>query len=94
MAIGKQRLPALHVLTLLHHPHRIFGTVGNTSDTSLDTYAVSGFARQGHHGVATAFRFLGIALYGFLQYEVSQLFRTNSGKYDQPSRVLLTVVTS
>jgi hypothetical protein len=55
MAMGKQRLPALHVLTLLHHPHRIFGTVGNTSDTSLDTYAVSGFARQGHHGVATAF---------------------------------------
>jgi hypothetical protein len=43
MALGKQRLPALHVLTLLHHPHRIFGTVANTGDTSGDARAVQSF---------------------------------------------------
>ncbi|HEY9892467.1 MAG TPA: hypothetical protein V6D37_11790 [Candidatus Sericytochromatia bacterium] len=55
MAIGKQRLPALHVLTLLHHPHRIFGTVGNTADPSPDAHTPAEFARQGHHVVGRAF---------------------------------------
>ncbi len=50
-----------------HHPHPVFGTVGNTADPSRNAHTVQGFARQAHHGVATAFRFLGIALYGFLE---------------------------
>ena len=29
-----------HPYGATHHPHRVFGTVGNTSDTSPDTYAV------------------------------------------------------
>ncbi|MEG3939778.1 hypothetical protein QT995_16665 [Microcoleus sp. S36b_A3] len=41
MAMGKQQLPALYILTTAtHHPHRIFGTVGNTDDTSPDARAV------------------------------------------------------
>ncbi|MEG4940065.1 hypothetical protein [Microcoleus sp. F4-D5] len=46
---SRQRAPAAH------HPHRIFGTVGNTDNTSGDAHAPVGFARQAHHGVDTAF---------------------------------------
>ena len=52
--------------TATHHPHRAFGTVGNTDDTSPDARAV-----QNGQGKLMAllqpFRFLGIALYGFFQ---------------------------
>ena len=39
--------------TAKHHPHRIFGTVGNTDDTSPDAHTPAERARQAH-GVATA----------------------------------------
>jgi hypothetical protein len=70
MALGKQRLPALHVLTLLHHPHRIFGTVGNISDPSPDDFAVQSSLGKVIMALPQPFRFLGIALYGFLQYQL------------------------
>ena len=37
-----------------HHPHRIFGTVGNTADPSPDAHTPAERARRAH-GVATAF---------------------------------------
>ena len=41
MALGKQRLPAgARPYTATHHPHRAFGTVGNTDDTSRDAHAM------------------------------------------------------
>ncbi len=46
MAMEKQRLPALHVLTLLHHPHRIFVRLA-TPAILPPTPSRSGFARQG-----------------------------------------------
>ena len=62
--------------TATHHPHRAFGTV-NTSDTAPDARAV-----QSSLGKLMALppycRFLGIALYGFLQCQlpliISHLF--------------------
>ncbi|MEG5176107.1 hypothetical protein [Microcoleus sp. B3-D7] len=75
-----------------HHPHRAFGTV-NTSDTS-PARAVQSSLGWLIMALTQHFRFLGIALYGFLQGEVSRLFRTYSGKYDQQSRVLLTVLSA
>ncbi|WP_333342283.1 hypothetical protein [Microcoleus sp. BROC3] len=52
--MGKQQLPAVLVLTLLHHPHRIVGTVGNTADPSPDAHTPAERARQAHR-VPTAF---------------------------------------
>ncbi|WP_190274470.1 hypothetical protein [Phormidium nigroviride] len=46
--MGKQLTPAVYVLTLLHHPHRIVGTVGNTADTSPDAHTPAERARQAH----------------------------------------------
>jgi len=40
--------------TARHHPHRAFGTVGNTADPSPDAHRPAERARQAH-GVATAF---------------------------------------
>jgi hypothetical protein len=53
--------------TATHHPHRAFGTVGNTDDTSPDARAVQN-GRGKLMALLQPFRFLGIALYGFLQY--------------------------
>ncbi|MEG4484215.1 hypothetical protein [Microcoleus sp. D2_18a_B4] len=55
--------------TATHHPHRIVGTVGNTADPSPDAHTPAEQARQAH-GIATTFRFLGIAWYGFLQCQL------------------------
>lgn len=38
-----------------HHPHRIFGTVGNTADPSPDAHTPAERARQAHYGVDKAF---------------------------------------
>ncbi|MEG5235511.1 hypothetical protein [Microcoleus sp. AT9b-C3] len=51
-----------------HHPHRVFGTV-NTSDTSPDARAVQSSLGRVIMALPPPFRFLGIALYGFLQYQ-------------------------
>ena len=51
-----------------HHPHRVFGTVGNTDDTSPDAHAVLN-GRGKLMWLPQHFRFLGIALYGFIQYQ-------------------------
>jgi len=40
--------------TAKHHPHCIFGTVGNTANPSSDAHTPAERARQAH-GVATAF---------------------------------------
>ena len=57
MAMGKQLTPALYVLTLLNITRTVlfFCTVGHTADPSPDARTPAEFARQGHHGVATAF---------------------------------------
>ena len=66
--MGKQRLPAgARPYTATHHPHRAFGTVGNTDDTSPDARAVQN-GRGKFMALLQPFWFLGIALYGFLQY--------------------------
>jgi len=52
-----------------HHPHRIFGTVGNTADPSPDAHALQN-GRGKLMALAQSFRFLGIVLYGFLQYQL------------------------
>jgi len=66
--MGKQRLPAgARPYTATHHPHRAFGTVGNTDDTSPDARAVQN-GRGKLMALLQPFRFLGIALYGFIQY--------------------------
>lgn len=52
-----------------HHPHRAFGTV-NTSDTSLDDRVVQGSLGKLIMALTQPFRFLGIALYGFLHCEL------------------------
>ena len=69
MAMGKQRLPAgaRQSAPATHHPHPVFGTVGNPNDTSLDARAVQN-GRGKLMALLQPFRFLGIALYGFLQY--------------------------
>ncbi|MEG3874211.1 hypothetical protein [Microcoleus sp. Z1_B5] len=53
--------------TAKHHPHRAFGTVGNTADTSPDARAVQSSLGRAIMALLQHFRFLGIALYGFLQ---------------------------
>ena len=53
--------------TAKHHPHRAFGTVGNTADTSPDARAVQSSLGRAIMPLLQYFRFLGIALYGFLQ---------------------------
>ncbi|MEG4589805.1 hypothetical protein QUA54_32010 [Microcoleus sp. MOSTC5] len=40
--------------TATHHPHRIFGAVGNTTDPSPDAHTPAERARQAH-GVPPAF---------------------------------------
>ncbi|MEG4293938.1 hypothetical protein Q5692_35980 [Microcoleus sp. C2C3] len=47
MPAGARPYPATH------HPHRVFGTVGNTSDTSRNAHAVQ-FERGKVISVATA----------------------------------------
>ena len=59
--------------TAKHHPHRAFGTVGNTADTSPDARAVQN-GRGKLMALLQPFRFLGIALYGFLQRQLSLVF--------------------
>jgi hypothetical protein len=68
-AMGKQLTPAVYVLTLLHHPHHVFGTV-NTADPSPDAYTVQSSLGKLIMALTQHFRFLGIALYGFLQYKL------------------------
>ncbi|MBE9119533.1 hypothetical protein IQ269_01630 [Tychonema sp. LEGE 07199] len=67
--MGKQLTPAVYVLTLLHHPHRVFGTV-NTADPSPDAYTVQSSLGKLITWLPEHFRFLGIALYGFLHCEL------------------------
>ncbi|NQE38024.1 hypothetical protein [Microcoleus asticus] len=52
-----------------HHPHRAFGTV-NTSDTSPDARAVQSLLGRVIMALTQPFRFLGIALYGFLHCQL------------------------
>jgi hypothetical protein len=59
--------------TATHHPHRVFGTV-NTSDTSPDASAVQSSIGWLIMALTQPFRFLGIALYGFLQYKLPLVF--------------------
>ena len=75
MAMGKQRLPAgaRPYGPATHHPHRAFGTV-NTSDTSPDPRAVQSSLGRVIMALPQRFRFLGIALYGFLQCQVPLIF--------------------
>ncbi|MEP6519568.1 hypothetical protein [Microcoleus vaginatus] len=54
--------------TATHHPHRAFGTV-NTSDSSPDARAVQSSLGRVIMALTQHFRFLGIALYGFLQFQ-------------------------
>jgi len=56
-----------------HHPHRAFGTV-NTSDTSPDDRAVQSSLGRVIMALPQRFRFLGIALYGFLQCQLPLIF--------------------
>jgi len=53
-----------------HHPHRVFGTVGNTGDTSGDARAVQSSLGWLIMALPQYFRFLGIALYGFLHCQL------------------------
>ena len=70
MAIGKQLTPAgAGPYPAIHHPHRVFGTV-NTSDTSPDARAVQSSLGRVIMAWPQPFRFLGIALYGFLQCQL------------------------
>ena len=70
MAIGKQLTPAgARPYPATHHPHRVFGTVGNTANPSSDARAVQN-GRGKLMALLQHFRFLGIALYGFLQYQL------------------------
>ena len=62
------KCPATH-----HHPHRVFGTV-NTSDTSPDARAVQSSLGRVIMVLPQPFRFLGIALYGFLQCQLPLTF--------------------
>jgi len=56
-----------------HNRHSIFGTVGNTTDPSPDARAVQN-GRGKLMWLPQHFRFLGIALYGFLQYKLPLFF--------------------
>jgi hypothetical protein len=67
--------------TATHHPHRAFGTVGNTADPSPDAQRQQN-GRDKLMVLPQPFRFLGIALYGFLQYQFPLFFHVHSGKYD------------
>ena len=55
MAMGKQRLPALHILTRLLHMTRTAFLVRLTPPILPRRSRRAEFARQGHHGVDTAF---------------------------------------
>ena len=66
-ALGKQ-LTARSARPYLatHHPHRVFGTV-NTADPSPDAHTLQGSEARSSGRCHSMMRFLGIALYGFLQ---------------------------
>ncbi|MEG4838270.1 hypothetical protein [Microcoleus sp. B9-D4] len=55
--------------TATHHPHRAIGTV-NTSDTFPDAHAVQSSLGRVIMALPQHFWFLGITLYGFLQYQL------------------------
>ncbi|MEG4801322.1 hypothetical protein QUB63_17895 [Microcoleus sp. ARI1-B5] len=57
-------------MSATHHPHRLFGTVGNPGDTSLDARAVQSSLGKLITWLPDPFRFLGIALYGFLHCQL------------------------
>ena len=69
MAMGKQLTPALHILTLLHITRTVLLVRLNTSEPSPDAHAVQN-GRGKLMALLQHFRFLGIALYGFLQCEL------------------------
>jgi hypothetical protein len=56
-----------------HHPHLVFGTV-NTSDTSPNARAVLFSLGWLIMALTQHFRFLGIALYGFLPCQLIMIF--------------------
>ncbi|MEG4518579.1 MULTISPECIES: hypothetical protein [unclassified Microcoleus] len=53
-----------------HHPHRVFGTVGNTGDPSGNDRAVQSSLGWLIMALPQYCRFLGIALYGFLHCQL------------------------
>jgi hypothetical protein len=59
MAIRKQRLPALHVLTVLHITRTAFLLRLATPTILPATLTPCRVLRQGHHGVATEFSVSG-----------------------------------
>ncbi|MEG4495387.1 hypothetical protein [Microcoleus sp. D3_18_C4] len=65
-----------------HHPHRILVRLATPPILPPTLTRQQSSPGKLIMALPEHFRFLGIALYGFLQCEVSRLFRTNSGKYD------------
>jgi hypothetical protein len=53
-----------------HHPHPVLGTVGNSADISFDACTVQSSLGKLITWLPQHFRFLGIALYGFLHCEL------------------------